>query len=128
MYLGKIVEMGKTENLITDPKHPYTQSLINAVPIPDPNLGRDRVELRGEVGDAIQIPSGCRFKNRCEEYIGDVCDQVVPPLEQKRDVDDGREVACHLYGSHESPNSVTKTDKQNEKTIDTDGGNRSNQN
>ncbi len=101
MYMGKIVEQGPTEDIITDPKHPYTKSLIDAVPVPDPNAGRERVELEGEVGDAIDVPTGCRFKNRCDEYIGEVCDRVSPPLEEKTDVDDEREVACHLYESAE---------------------------
>ena len=101
MYMGRIVEQGETEEIVTDPKHPYTQSLIEAVPVPDPNTERERVELKGEVGDAINVPDGCRFKNRCEEYIGDVCDKVSPPLEKKADVNDDREVACHLYESAE---------------------------
>lgn len=99
MYMGKIVEQGPIEEIITEPKHPYTRALIDAVPVPDPTAGRTRVELQGEVGDAIHIPTGCRFKNRCEKYIGDVCDTVVPPLERKSDIEDGREVACHLYES-----------------------------
>jgi peptide/nickel transport system ATP-binding protein len=101
MYMGKIVELGPTEEIIENPKHPYTQALIDAVPVPDPNVGRERVELKGEVGDVIDIPEGCRFKERCEDYIGPVCDQVVPPLEQKADIDGERGVACHLYESDE---------------------------
>jgi peptide/nickel transport system ATP-binding protein len=101
MYMGKMVEKGPARQIVTDPKHPYTQNLINAVPVPDPAVARERVELPGEVGDAINIPTGCRFKNRCSEYIGDVCDQVRPPLEAKTDVDGEREVACHLYESAE---------------------------
>ena len=99
MYMGKIVEQGPTEQIITEPQHPYTKALIEAVPIPDPNVGRERVELEGEVGDAIHVPSGCRFKHRCDAYLGDVCDQIEPPLEQKSDVSDDREIACHLYES-----------------------------
>ncbi|MFB6299810.1 MAG: ABC transporter ATP-binding protein [Halobacteriales archaeon] len=101
MYMGKIVEMGPTEQIVENPKHPYTRNLINAVPVPDPHTGRERVELPGEVGDAIDIPTGCRFKERCSEYIGDVCDQVVPPIEEKSDFEDDRGVACHLYESAE---------------------------
>ncbi|ADQ65937.1 oligopeptide/dipeptide ABC transporter ATP-binding protein [Halogeometricum borinquense DSM 11551] len=97
MYMGKIVEKGPTDQIIENPKHPYTQSLINAVPVPEPSVGRERVELQGEVGDVIDIPSGCRFKSRCPEYIGDVCDEVVPPLEEKSDIEGERAVACHLY-------------------------------
>ncbi|RAW45045.1 oligopeptide ABC transporter ATP-binding protein [Halorubrum sp. 48-1-W] len=99
MYMGKIVEKGPTDQVIENPQHPYTQSLINAVPVPDPSVGRERVELQGEVGDVIDIPTGCRFKARCSEYIGDVCDQVIPPLEAKTDFE--QDVACHLYDSAE---------------------------
>ena len=97
MYMGEIVEKGTTDEVIENPQHPYTQSLINAVPVPDPGVGRDRVELAGEVGDAIDVPSGCRFHGRCPDYIGDVCETEVPTLERKADIDDDREVACHLY-------------------------------
>ena len=101
MYMGKIVEKGPTDQIIEQPRHPYTKSLINAVPVPDPEVGRERVELQGEVGDVIDVPTGCRFKDRCPEYIGDVCDEVVPPLERKRDIDGDWAVACHLYESAE---------------------------
>jgi peptide/nickel transport system ATP-binding protein len=99
MYMGKIVEKGPTEQIIENPQHPYTKSLINAVPVPDPAVGRERVELQGEVGDVIDIPTGCRFKDRCSEYIGDVCDQVVPPVEAKANFE--QDIACHLYDSAE---------------------------
>jgi peptide/nickel transport system ATP-binding protein len=101
MYMGKIVEKGPTDQIIENPQHPYTRSLINAVPVPDPDVGRERVELQGEVGDVIDIPSGCRFKDRCPDYIGDVCDEVVPPLEQKADVEADQDIACHLFESAE---------------------------
>ena len=110
MYMGTMVEKGPTEDIVTDPKHPYTRSLIDAVPVPDPGTGRERVELKGEVGDAINIPTGCRFKNRCEEYIGDVCDTVSPPLEAKSDIDDDRDVACHLYESAEEFDPYAEAD------------------
>lgn len=106
MYMGKIVEIGETEAIIENPKHPYTESLINAVPVPDPGIGRERVELAGEVGDAVHIPNGCRFKSRCKDYIGEVCDQIVPPLEVKQDVGDKRRVACHLYEGMEQSSSM----------------------
>jgi len=110
MYMGKIVEQGHTEEIITDPKHPYTRSLIDAVPVPDPTAGRERVELQGEVGDAIDVPTGCRFKDRCEEYIGPVCDRVSPPLERKAEIGGDREVACHLYESAEGFDPRTELD------------------
>lgn len=97
MYMGKIVELGPTDQIIDNPKHPYTKALIDAVPVPDPSLDRDRVELQGEVGDAVEIPSGCRFKDRCPEYIGGVCDNENPVLESKEDIEGDQQVACHLY-------------------------------
>jgi peptide/nickel transport system ATP-binding protein len=101
MYMGKIVEKGPTDEIIENPQHPYTRSLINAVPVPETTVERERVELQGEVGNVIDIPSGCRFKSRCPDYIGDVCDQVNPPLEQKADIDSEVGIACHLYESAE---------------------------
>lgn len=96
MYMGEIVEIGPAEEIVADPKHPYTKSLINAVPVPDPSLQRSRVELPGEVGDAVDIPTGCRFKNRCSEYVEGICDSS-PQIERKVDLNNDRKVACHLY-------------------------------
>lgn len=101
MYMGKIVEIGPTEEIVDDPQHPYTKALINAVPVPDPGMGRERVELEGEVGDAVEVPTGCRFKNRCSEHLGEVCEQVEPPTEMKANIDGSRKIACHLYESAE---------------------------
>ena len=97
MYMGRIVEKGGVEDIIRYPQHPYTQALIDAVPVPEPGARKERVELEGEVGDAIDVPSGCLFKNRCDEYIGDVCDRIEPELEQKDEIEGSQEVACHLY-------------------------------
>lgn len=66
LYLGKIMEMGDTEDVIQHPVHPYTKMLLAAVPIPDPDAGRKRVDPRGEIPDAIELPNGCRFHPRCE--------------------------------------------------------------
>lgn len=66
LYLGKIMEMGETEDVIQYPVHPYTKMLLAAVPIPDPDAGRKRVDPRGEIPDAIELPNGCRFHPRCE--------------------------------------------------------------
>jgi peptide/nickel transport system ATP-binding protein len=96
MYMGKIVEIGSAEEIVSNPKHPYTQALINAVPVPNPNQNRSRVELPGEVGDAVNIPQGCRFKDRCPEYMEGVCDKE-PTLEKKDETTSDRKVSCHLY-------------------------------
>ncbi|KYH24309.1 trehalose/maltose import ATP-binding protein MalK [Halalkalicoccus paucihalophilus] len=117
MYMGKIVEKGPTDQIIENPQHPYTQALINAVPVPDPDVGRERVELQGEVGDVIDIPTGCRFKARCPEYIGDVCDKVVPPLEQK--VNAEQDIACHIYESAEGYDPYEQlADERQERNVD----------
>jgi peptide/nickel transport system ATP-binding protein len=65
MYLGKIVEMGNKEEIFSNPMHPYTQALLLAIPVPDPERKRRDVELKGEVPSAINVPSGCRFHTRC---------------------------------------------------------------
>ncbi|HUG05709.1 MAG TPA: ABC transporter ATP-binding protein [Candidatus Limnocylindria bacterium] len=92
MYLGKIVETGLTEAVIGQPKHPYTQMLIAAVPDPDPRNRRVEQELRGEVASAIDPPSGCRFHPRCP-IAQAICAEQEPALRQLRD---GRLAACHF--------------------------------
>jgi oligopeptide/dipeptide ABC transporter ATP-binding protein len=65
MYLGRIVELGPTTEVLTDPKHPYTQALVSVAPVPNPRKRRQRVILQGEVPNPMDIPSGCRFHPRC---------------------------------------------------------------
>lgn len=92
MYLGKIVETGATEAVIGQPKHPYTQMLIAAVPDPDPRNRREHQDLRGEVASAIDPPSGCRFHPRCP-IAQAICTTDEPALRPLRD---GRLAACHF--------------------------------
>jgi oligopeptide/dipeptide ABC transporter ATP-binding protein len=92
MYLGKLVEVGTSRQICTAPKHPYTQALLSAVPIPDPAARKQRVVLRGDVPTPINPPPGCRFHTRCPIAV-DRCKIEEPPLRQ---VQDGRDVACHL--------------------------------
>jgi peptide/nickel transport system ATP-binding protein len=93
MYLGKIVELSPAEELYTRPIMPYTEALLSAVPIPDPDLAekRERIVLEGDVPSPINPPSGCRFHPRCR-YATDVCHEIEPPL-----VDYGNShfAACH---------------------------------
>ena len=93
MYLGKIVEMGETERIIKEPLHPYTQALLEAVPVPDPTSKRIEVRVKGEIPSPINPPSGCRFHTRCPSYIGEICRSEEPKLMDVK----GRMVACHLY-------------------------------
>jgi peptide/nickel transport system ATP-binding protein len=94
MYLGRIIEFGETANVIEDPVHPYAKALLGAAPEPDPFREREHVEIRGSIPDPIDLPEGCRFKDRCPEREA-ICDHVDPPL---REVDEaGRRAACHAY-------------------------------
>lgn len=93
MYLGVIVEMGPTQQLIDEPLHPYSQLLIASIPVPDPHARRERSAGSLEVASAIDLPRGCRYASRCP-FVMDVCHQVDPPLREARP---GRWVACHLY-------------------------------
>jgi oligopeptide/dipeptide ABC transporter ATP-binding protein len=92
MYLGKLVEVGTSAQICLAPKHPYTQALLSAVPIPDPGARKQRVILRGDVPTPINPPSGCRFHTRCPIAV-DRCKVEEPPL---REIEDGRDAACHL--------------------------------
>jgi oligopeptide/dipeptide ABC transporter ATP-binding protein len=94
MYLGKIMEKGDIEQVINEPLHPYTQALLNAVPVPDPTVKRSEIVIKGEIPSPINPPSGCRFHTRCPSFIGDICRQQEPQL---IDVGNGHFVACHLY-------------------------------
>jgi len=92
MYLGKIVEYGKSGQLFGKPLNPYTQALVAAVPIPDPRTRRERLILPGDVPSAINPPTGCRFHPRCK-YATEVCKREEPPLVD--DLEKGHLVACH---------------------------------
>ena len=77
MYLGRIVEIGNTEEVVANPKHPYTKALISVIPVPDPLAKREHVILKGETPNPVDIPSGCRFHPRCPEAI-DTCSEIDP--------------------------------------------------
>ena len=91
MYLGKIVEVGPAEELVRDPKHPYTQALIAAVPVPEPAQQRERIVLKGDIPSPINPPSGCRFRTRCP-IATERCAAEEPLL---RPVGKDRVAACH---------------------------------
>ncbi len=93
MYLGKIVEMAKDTDLYNAPKHPYTEALLSAVPLPDPKMKKRRILLEGDIPSPINLPSGCRFYSRCPRRL-DVCKTAEPEL---KDLSGGHWVYCHLY-------------------------------
>ena len=93
MYLGKIVEMAAYRQMYTTPKHPYTEALLSAVPIPDLDAKSKRIILGGDVPSPINPPSGCRFHPRCPQKM-DICPNEEPQL---KDLGGGHWVACHLH-------------------------------
>ena len=91
MYVGKIVEMAGTVPLFNNPKHPYTEALLSAVPKPDPRLRSERIVLKGDVADPSNPPTGCYFHPRCN-YATELCETDTPSLEE---VEPKHYVACH---------------------------------
>ena len=93
MYLGEIVEIGSREAIHHEPKHPYTQALLSAIPVADPTLRRQRIVPKGEVASPLDVPVGCRFHPRCPSAF----DRCLVERPAPRDVGGGHQVACHLY-------------------------------
>jgi peptide/nickel transport system ATP-binding protein len=93
MYLGKIMESGRTKDIFANALHPYTQALLQAVPIPNPRQRSDKKIPSGEIPSALNPPSGCVFHPRCP-FVFDRCSKEIPELLQR---DPGHSVACHLY-------------------------------
>jgi oligopeptide transport system ATP-binding protein len=93
MYLGQIVEIAEGNELYQNPLHPYTQALLSAIPVTDPQTKKQRIVVEGDPPSPIHIPSGCRFHPRCHKRF-ERCDQEAPVL---REVSSGHWVSCHLY-------------------------------
>lgn len=95
MYLGQLVELADSEELYEHPLHPYTEALLSAVPIPDPDKvkRRERILLKGDVPSPLDPPSGCRFRTRCPKVMN-ICAEAVPPWREARP---RHWTACHLY-------------------------------
>jgi len=93
MYLGKIMEMASYQDLYTDPKHPYTQALLSAIPVADPKVKKEKTILKGDVPSPINPPAGCHFHPRCPHRM-EGCDKREPEL-----INTGGDhyVACYLY-------------------------------
>jgi peptide/nickel transport system ATP-binding protein len=98
MYLGQIVELTASNQLYNKPLHPYTQALLSAIPIPDPDVEdkRERIILQGELPSPMDPPSGCVFRTRCQHAM-DICAQKKPVWQE---IDKDHYVACHLYDEH----------------------------
>jgi len=96
MYLGKLVEMAAAEDLYREPRHPYTQALLSAVPVPDPARKSRRIVLGGDVPSPMNPPPGCPFHRRCPKAV-DVCSRAVPPVVDVGAAGRPHRVACHLF-------------------------------
>lgn len=92
MYLGKIIEMGSTEQIFSDPKHPYTEAILSAVPVPVPGTNKNQIILQGDVPSAANPPAGCHFNTRCK-YVKDICKKDYPILNK---IDNTHFVSCHF--------------------------------
>ncbi len=93
MYLGRIVELAPAGSLYAQPRHPYAEALLSAVPVPNPRRMRERIILKGDVPSPVNPPAGCHFHPRCPKRIG-ICDKEIPAT---REVAVEHFVACHLY-------------------------------
>ena len=101
MYLGRIVELADTQELFSNTLHPYSQALMNAIPVPDPTIPQKKASLTGEPPSPINVPSGCPFHTRCP-YATELCAKEVPVL---KDVGNRHMLACHYCRKGEKTNA-----------------------
>jgi len=92
VYLGKIWEAGTAEDVFAPPFHPYTEALLSAIPLLDPDAAQERIRLEGSVPSAVNIPPGCRFHPRCPRKLGPICETEEPPW---RETGNGHRICCH---------------------------------
>lgn len=93
MYLGEMVEVGDAETIYKNPKHPYTQALLSAIPVPDPTYKKEQIVLEGDLPSPVNPPSGCRLSSRCP-YVMPICKEEKPGL---TNIGPDQNVACHLF-------------------------------
>ena len=93
VYLGSLMELGRTEDVLSPPYHPYTEALLSAVPQVGDNGKQAHIRLEGDVPSPINIPGWCRFHTRCPRYLGDICKEQEPPWQQ---AENGHQIHCHI--------------------------------
>lgn len=103
MYLGKIVEIGDTKQVIESPKHPYTRALISAVPVPNPEKRCEEISISNHVPSPINLPKGCSFQDRCP-FVESICREKAPEL---KDTKGSHKVSCHMVHSEKTFKSKT---------------------
>jgi peptide/nickel transport system ATP-binding protein len=93
IYLGKLMERSHIDTLFEPPYHPYTEALLAAIPLIDPDARQAEIRLEGEVPSAVDVPTGCPFHTRCPRFLGDICVEGTPPWQTGPD---GKEIFCHI--------------------------------
>ena len=93
MYLGQVMEQGLTQDVFQPPYHPYTEALLSAVPIADPDINKRQIVLEGNLPSVLDPPVGCPFETRCFRKIGKICEEERPPV---RSVTEDHYIACHI--------------------------------
>jgi len=93
VYLGRLWEVGSAKDVFAPPYHPYTEALLSAIPIPDPDVRQERIRLKGSVPSAVNIPTGCRFHTRCPRKIGPICETEEPPWQYSGP---NHRIRCHI--------------------------------
>ncbi len=105
MYLGNLVEYGSTEDIFSNPLHPYTEALFSAIPVPDPDVKMKRIVLEGSIPSPANPPKGCKFHTRCERCM-EMCKYAIP---EWHEVEPNHFCACHLYNDAEANESAMET-------------------
>jgi peptide/nickel transport system ATP-binding protein len=93
MYLGRLTEWGSGPQVLNPPYHPYTEALLSAVPVADPDVEQQNIRLRGAVPSALDVPPGCRFHPRCPRYLGEICRTQEPPWSEG---EPHHWICCHI--------------------------------
>ena len=105
MYLGNLVEYGKTEDIFSEPLHPYTKALFSAIPVPDPDAKMNRIVLKGSIPSPANPPKGCKFHTRCEN-CKEICKFAQP---EWKEISPDHFCACHLYNNAEEDQRAEET-------------------